>query len=59
MGEELKNIADAAGKGFSEGNSVIDTSGISKRLDKVVGEVLDHGCPIPSTSSFGTWAMPM
>lgn len=42
MGEELKNIAAAASKGFDQGNSVIDTSGISKRLDKVVTEVLDH-----------------
>ncbi|XHR30417.1 MAG: hypothetical protein ACFUZC_07610 [Chthoniobacteraceae bacterium] len=42
MGEELQNIAAAAGKGFNDGNSVIDTSGISKRLDKVVTEVLDH-----------------
>lgn len=42
MGEELQNIAAAASKGFSDGNSVIDTSGISKRLDKVVGDVLNH-----------------
>ena len=42
MGEELKAIADTAAQGFNEGNSVIDTSGMSKRLDKIVGEVLDH-----------------
>ncbi len=42
MGEELRAIAEAAGKGFDAGNSVIDTGSISKRLDKVVGEVLDH-----------------
>jgi hypothetical protein len=40
--EELKAIAEAAGKGFDQGNSIIDTSGISKRLDKVVGEVMNH-----------------
>lgn len=42
MGEELQNIAAAASKGFTEGNAVLDTASISKRLDKVVGEVLDH-----------------
>jgi len=41
-GEELKNIIEAATKGFSDGNAVFDTTGISKHLDKVVGEVLDH-----------------
>jgi hypothetical protein len=42
MGEELKAITATAVQGFNEGNSVIDTSGMSKRLDKIVGEVLDH-----------------
>ena len=42
MGEELQAIAASAMKGFDQGNSVIDTSGISARLDKVVGEILDH-----------------
>ena len=40
--EELKAIAEAAGKGFDQGNSVIDTKGISARLDKAVSEVMDH-----------------
>ena len=40
--EELKTIAEAAGKGFDQGSSVIDTGGISKRLDKLVGEIMDH-----------------
>ena len=42
MGDELKAISTAAMQGFDQGNSVIDTSGISKRLDKVVSEVMDH-----------------
>ena len=42
MADELKAISAAAMQGFDPGNSVIDTSGISKRLDKVVSEVMNH-----------------
>jgi hypothetical protein len=42
MGEELKSIAALTMQGFNQGNSVIDTSGISKHLDNVVNQVLNH-----------------